>query len=301
MTTHHFQPDTYYGSFGSHTPVLRIASGDSVITKTIDAGGTDATGRAVSTGPNPQTGPFYIEDAESGDTLAVSLDSLAPDRVIGYSNSGLAFHIVDPGYVSRLPEKRRLDWQMLSASNTAVPVTPLPGLPGFSLPLEPMLGCLGVAPEGGQAISSSTSGAYGGNMDYRGCRAGSTFYFPVFAPGALLFLGDGHAVQGDGEVVGTGIEISFDVRFSVKLLKGKTIQWPRGENEEFIFTLGNARPLEQALQHASTEMIRWLQEDYGLDAYAASTLLGMCVTYDLANIYDPAYTMVCKIAKKWLS
>jgi amidase len=186
------------------------------------------------------------------------------------------------------------------ASNTAALITPQPGLEGFALPLNPMLGCLGVAPADGQAISSATSGPYGGNMDYRGCVAGTTFYFPVFVPGALLHLGDGHAIQGDGEIVGTGIEISFDVRFTVRLLKGKLTHWPRGENANYLFTLGNARPLDQALQHATTEMLLWLQEDYGLDVYAASTLLGMCVEYDLGNIFDPAYTMVCKLAKRWL-
>ncbi len=99
-------------------------------------------------------------------------------------------------------------------------------------------------------------------MDYRGFRAGVTVYFPVFVPGALLFVGDGHATQGDGEIAGTGIEISFDVEFTVELLKGEQIGWPRGENDEYIFTAGNARPLDQALQHATTEMVRWLERDW---------------------------------------
>jgi acetamidase/formamidase len=137
-------------------------------------------------------------------------------------------------------------------------------------------------------------------MDYRGFRSGVTVYFPVFAPGALLHVGDGHAIQGDGEIVGTGIEISFDVRFTVRVLKGKTIRWPRGENEEFIFTVGNARPLDQCVQHATTEMLRWLESDYGLDGTAASLLLGQAVRYDLGNIFDPAYTMVCKLPKALL-
>ena len=163
-----------------------------------------------------------------------------------------------------------------------------------------MLGCLGVAPEDGQAISSSTSGPYGGNMDYRGSLAGGTFYFPVFIPGALLHLGDGHALQGDGEIVGTGIETSFDVHFTVGLLKNHPIRWPRGENADYIFTLGNARPMEEALQHATTEMLAWLQTDYHLDIRGASLLLGMCVEYEVGNVFDPAYTMVCKLPKSVL-
>lgn len=300
MTTHHFEPTSYHISFGSHPPVLCIASGDTVVTSTIDAGGTNARGEQVAGWPNPETGPFYIEGAEPGDTLQVHLDYLYPNREIGYSNTILAPHVVDPTYVSLLPENKRVEWRIQPTSSTATLIMPLPGLPDFSLPLSPMLGCLGVAPPDGQAISSATSGPYGGNMDYRGCAAGTSIYFPVFVPGALLFLGDGHAVQGDGEVVGTGIEISFDVRFTIHLHKGKQIHWPRGENDDFIFTLGNARPLDQALQHATTEMLIWLQEDYGLDAYVASTLLGMCVQYDLGNIFDPAYTMICKLSKRWL-
>jgi acetamidase/formamidase len=163
-----------------------------------------------------------------------------------------------------------------------------------------MLGCFGVAPFGQQAISTATSGQNGGNMDYRGFVAGTTVYFPVFEPGALFFLGDGHAVQGDGEIAGTGVETSFDARVTVRLLKGKRINWPRGENDDTIFTVGNARPLEQALQHATTEMVRWLQEDYGFTADDIGPLLGQCVRYEVGNVFDPAYTMVCKLAKRYL-
>mgnify|MGYP000333047886 FL=1 len=138
-------------------------------------------------------------------------------------------------------------------------------------------------------------------MDYRGFVSGVTVYFPVFAEGALLFMGDGHAVQGDGEIVGTGIEVSFDVKFTVKLLKNKKIMWPRAENEDYIMTVGNARPLDEALQHATTEMIRWLQEDFGLEDRAAHILLGQCVEYDIGNVFDPAYTVICKIKKKWIN
>jgi acetamidase/formamidase len=114
-------------------------------------------------------------------------------------------------------------------------------------------------------------------------------------------VGDGHATQGDGEIVGTGIETSFDVQFTVRLLKGKKINWPRGENADTLFAIGNARPLDQAVQHATTELLRWLAEDYDLDTADASTILGQCVEYDLGNIYDPAYTMVCKLPKKALA
>ncbi|MBO0682965.1 MAG: acetamidase/formamidase family protein [Candidatus Dormibacteraeota bacterium] len=122
----------------------------------------------------------------------------------------------------------------------------------------------------------------------------------VAVPGALFHIGDGHATQGDGEIVGTGIEVSFDVQFTCRVRKDARISWPRGENREFIFTVGNARPLDQAVQHATTEMLRWLSEDYGLDPRAAGTLMGQAVRYDLGNVFDPAYTMVCKLPKELL-
>jgi len=137
-------------------------------------------------------------------------------------------------------------------------------------------------------------------MDYRGFKEGVKVYFPVLEEGALFFLGDGHALQGDGETAGTGIEISMEVQFTVDLIKGQAIHWPRGEDAEYIFTVGNARPLDQSVQHATSEMLRWLTLEYGLDIQSASQLMGQGVCYDLGNVFDPAYTMVCKMPKQWL-
>jgi amidase len=300
MTTHRFQPTHYHTAIGSHEPVLRIGDSDTVITTTVDAFGKGASDTPVTARGNPQTGPFYIEGAEPGDTLVVQLDHIRPNRVIGYTGSVVAANVVDPGYVRELPERELAEWQVDNERGAATLIKPHTKLGNFTIPIAPMLGCFGVAPPGGQAISTATSAEHGGNMDYRGFVAGVTVYFPVFVPGALLHIGDGHATQGDGEIVGTGIEISMEVQFTVRVIKGKRIRWPRGENAEFIFTVGNARPLDQAVQHATTEMLRWLKEDYGLDPMSASLLLGQCVQYDLGNIFDPAYTMVCKLRKALL-
>jgi amidase len=297
MPTHHFQPANYHIAIGSHEPVLRIGDGDTVVTTTVDSAGKDASDMGVTPGGNPQTGPFYVAGAEPGDTLVVRLDRISPNRAIGYSSTVVAANVVDPWYVRELPERESAEWQVDKDRGTATLIKPATKLGNLTISLAPMLGCFGVAPPGGQAISTATSGEYGGNMDYRGFVAGVTVYFPVFVPGALFHVGDGHAIQGDGEIVGTGIEISMDVQFTIRTIKGKRIHWPRGENAEFIFTVGNARPLDQAVQHATTEMLRWLKEDYGLDTSSASLLLGQCVRYDLGNIFDPAYTMVCKVPK----
>ena len=122
----------------------------------------------------------------------------------------------------------------------------------------------------------------------------------MFSEGALFHIGDGHAVQGDGEIVGTGIEISFDVTFTIDLIEDREIYWPRAENDNYLMAVGNARPLDQALQHSTTELVEWLQVDYGLSARTAHMLLGQVVEYDVGNVYDPAYTMVCKVAKNYV-
>jgi len=158
----------------------------------------------------------------------------------------------------------------------------------------------GVAPAFGQAFSTATSAENGGNMDYRGFRPGTTVWFPVAVPGALFFVGDCHATQGDGEIVGTGIETAFEVEVRLTVEKTRSLVWPRGETETDIFSVGNARPLDQALQHATTDMYNWLTTDYRLSPAAASHLMGQVVRYDVGNVFDPAYTMVCRIAKKWL-
>ena len=305
MPTHHFSPTHYYTTIGSHPPVLQIAPGDTVVTTTVDARGQGADGQSITPPGNPMTGPFYVEGAEPGDTLVVYLEQLTPNRPYGWTRRMVAPNVVDPEYIPQLPwpaagDSGLANWQVDLAQGTVTLVEPQTALGALALPLNPMVGCFGVAPAGGQAISTATSAQHGGNMDYNGFVAGTTVYFPVFAPGALFHIGDGHAIQGDGEIVGTGVEISFDVQFRVELRKGWRTYWPRGENATHIFTVGNARPLDQCVQHATTEMIRWLQADYGLTGEAAHLLLGQTVQYELGNIFDPAFTMVCKVAKRWL-
>ena len=284
----------------THTTSLHVGDGDTIITTTVDARGFDQHREQVTPRGNPQTGPFFVEGADPGDTLAVDLDEIQPNRRYGFCGSSVAPNVVDPTYVRELPQADLAEWDIDLQAGTATLTGPESSLGQLVIPLDPMLGCFGVAAIRGQAISTATSAEHGGNMDYRGFVAGTTVYFPVFEPGALFFLGDGHAVQGDGEIVGSGIEISMNVRVTLRVLKDKKIGWPRAENDEWIMTVGNARPLDQATQHATTEMIRWLQEDYGLDALGANLLLSQCVRYELGNFFDPAYTMVCKLNKKWL-
>lgn len=304
MTRHVFQPSRYYNTFATHEPALYIADGDEVETTTVDASGHDGNGEAVARGGNPLTGPFWVEGAEPGDMISVRIDHLRPNRTTGYGRAMLAANTVDPDFVVSLDQgakSSRVDWSIDLKAATTKLIDPPAGLDRLVLQLEPMIGCIGVAPSHDQALTSATSGDYGGNMDYRGVAAGAVLYFPVFAPGGLLFVGDCHALQGDGEMSGTGIEVSADLTFTVGLHKGVDLRWPRGESATHRFTLGNARPLDQAVQHATTEMVRWLRADFGLSASAAGLLMSQSVEYDLGNMYDPAYTMVCKMPKRVLS
>ena len=300
MTTHHFTPATLHNSLGSHAPALTIASGDTVVAATADAHGFDHRGERIGDRPNPMTGPFHVEGAEPGDALLIAIRAMRLTRPTGWTFDVLSPNVVDPQAVHRFPERRKTEWLIDAENGRARLAEPPPALAGWSVAVEPMIGCFGVAPELGQAISTATSGRYGGNMDYRGFRAGVEVMFPVAVPGALFFLGDVHAQQGDGEIVGTGIETAAEVTFTARVLKGQKIGWPRGLNETEIFTIGNARPLDQALQHATTEMLDWLVADFGLDAVAASHVLGQCVRYDVANVFNPAYSVVCRVARTHL-
>jgi acetamidase/formamidase len=301
VTVHRFEPTRFHTTIGPHEPVLEVAPGDRIVTTTVDALGCDATGTPVTERGNPQTGPFAIRGAQPGDVLVVRLERLAPNRATAISGNVVAANTVDPAFARTLPPEQAVSWSIDRDKGTIAFAGEIDALAGLVLPLEPMLGCFGVAPSGGQFISTATSGEHGGNMDYRGFREGVTVYFPVFVEGALLHVGDGHATQGDGEIVGTGTEVSLDVELTVELRKTQPIGWPRGEDDEFLFTVGNARPLDQALQHATTEMLTLLDEEHGLDVVAASTLLGQCVEYDVGNVFDPAYTMVCKVPKRVLA
>jgi acetamidase/formamidase len=300
-TTHTFTPSRYYNTFSfAHPPALRIKPGDRVVTRTIDASGVDWNGKQVAQGPNPQTGPFFVEGAEPGDMLVVTFTKLELNRATAWSSSLLAPYAVDPASLLARTDRdaRRVTWLLDKAKNVARLDGPEIG--GIELRLRPMLGCVGVAPARKEAVSTSTPGPFGGNMDYAGLNQGVKVMLPVNEPGALLFVGDGHALQGEGEIVGTGLETSMDVEFSVALVKKASIAWPRLENDTHLMVLGSERPLLQAFQHATTEMHRWLMTDYGLSERGAQILMGQALEYEVANVVDPHFTVVAKIRKSIL-
>ena len=301
-TTHTFTPSRYYNTFSfAHPPALRIKPGDRVVTKTVDASGVDWNGKQVAQGPNPQTGPFFVEGAEPGDMLIVTFARIELNRATAWSSSLLAPYAVDPASLLARTDRdaRRVTWLLDKARNVARLDGPEIG--GIELRLRPMLGCVGVAPARKEAVATSTPGPFGGNMDYAGLNQGVKVMLPVNEPGALLFVGDGHALQGEGEVVGTGLETSMDVEFTVQLVKKSPIQWPRLENDTHVMVLGSERSLIEALQQATSEMHRWLMQDYGLSERGASLLMGQALEYEVANVVDPRFTMVAKMRKATLA
>ncbi|HTG99937.1 MAG TPA: acetamidase/formamidase family protein [Vicinamibacterales bacterium] len=301
--THRFIPATFYTTYSfAHPPALRIKPGDRVITKTIDAAGTDWDNKSVSPGGNPQTGPFYIEGAEPEDMLVVTIEKIETNRATGYSGSLLAPYATTPQAIAARTDRetRRVIWNIDKAkgivSLDSSDITPS----HLELPLKPMLGCIAVAPSRKEAIAAITPGAFGGNMDYAGMTAGVRLMLPVNEPGALLFLGDGHARMGEAEAAGTGVETSMDVEFTVTLVKKKAIAWPRLETDAHIMVLGSARPLLEAFQIATAEMQRWLMTDYGFSERGASTFMGQALEYEIANVVDPNFTVVAKMRKSLL-
>jgi acetamidase/formamidase len=298
-----FTPTQFYNTWSAaHPPALRIKPGDRVVTKTIDASGVDWNGKMVGTGPNPETGPFYVEGAQPGDILVVTLEKLETNRAMAYSGSLLAPYATTPqGIAGRTDrEPQRVTWTIDKAKGVARldQAGIQPG--GIELPLRPMLGCIGVAPRGKEAIATSTPGPWGGNMDYASMGPGAKLMLPVNEPGGLLFLGDGHARQGEGEVVGSGLETSMDVEFTVNLIKNKNIGWPRLENDTHVMVLGSARPLLEAFQIATAELQRWLITDYGMTERGAQVFLGEAAEYEIANVVDPSFTVVAKARKTLL-
>jgi amidase len=301
--THTFIPTVYYNTYSfAHPPALRIKPGDRVVTKTIDAAGVDWNGKSVASGGNPETGPFYIEGAEPGDMIVVTIEKLETNRASAYASSLLAPYTVTPQAIAARVDRdaKRTTWTIDKARGVARldQIELQPG--GIELPLKPMLGCIGVAPARKEAIATGVPGAFGGNMDYASMGAGVKLMLPVNEPGALLFLGDGHARMGEGEVVGTGLETSMDVEFSVALVKKKAIGWPRLETDTHVMVLGSARPLLEAFQHATTEMQKWLMADYGLTERGAQIFMGQAAEYEIANVVDPNFTVVAKIRKALL-
>jgi len=269
-----------------------------VRTWTVDAGGRDAKGVRRSAGGNPETGPFYVEGALPGDTLAVKFTRIRLNRDTAGSGDRVASDALTAGYLrdAKYDDKFSSQWKLDRDGGFA-----MLHLRNFRVPLRPMLGCVAVAPPNNQSFQAGWLGSWGGNMDYNGLREGVTVYLPVYQAGALLFVGDGHAAQGDGELTGDALETSMEVEFTVNLVSNQSTGSPRAEDEEWIMAMGIAGSLGEALRQATTQLARWLERDYHLTANESAMVLGFAVRYDVAEIVDPQVHIVAKVSKKVLA
>jgi acetamidase/formamidase len=299
-----FEPKEFHRVFSAEIPpALRIWPGDTVRTRTVDAAGVDAGGKTRVLGGNPQTGPFFVEGAMPGDTLAVHVKRLRLSRPLAISDDGLVERALTADYASEHKDNdfNNVEWSLDAAAGVARPSKPTEKLKGLAVPLKPMLGCIGVAPGfGGAAIRTGDSGRIGGNMDFNEIVEGATVYLAVGQPGALLYVGDGHALQGDGELNGNALETPMDVEFSVDLLRDQRISLPRVENGEYLMAMGLAGSLDDAFRAATSGLAAWLEKDYGLTFQETAILMGPTVEYEISEVADRNAGIVAKIKKKYL-
>ena len=293
--------------YGTMPPVEHMRPGDILETNTLDALG-DAVQKPGDTlslvkGDNPLTGPFYIDGAEPGDTLVVKILSLEVP-----SNQGIGAFAPGFGAISttnytpmlNAPIPERIYFYPIDHAAHTGTFHAQDSNFSVRIPLHEFLGCIGVAPAGGEARSSIVPAEFGGNMDASEASVGNTLYLPVNVAGALLFMGDGHAAMGDGEIAGTAIEVPLTVRLHVDLMKHKTTKWPRFENESEIMVAGIYRPLDDCLRIAFTELVGWIHEDYGLSELDAYELLSKTAKIHLTEMVDPNYVIVARVEKKFL-
>ncbi|MEO6212766.1 MAG: acetamidase/formamidase family protein [Vicinamibacterales bacterium] len=298
-----FEPTAGVPTFAVRVPVLRVKPGAIVETRTFSRAG-DYYERAGGAWPG-EVGPFYIEGATPDDTLVVKIlrlrlnrdtavSALNPNGISGVAGDARTRMLNDP-----LPA-RRFVWQLDRARNIGMLELPNSASKRIEVPLRPMLGRLAVAPAGEEAIGGLWPGNFGGNMDSSDAREGTTVSLPIFHDGALFYFGDVHALQGDGEIVGSGLETTADVTFQFDLIKGRRIRWPRMEDDNDIMVAGSVRPLIDAFRIAQVELIEWLVDEYGFDKLDAYQVVSQAGHSRIANVVDPNYTVMAKFPKKLL-
>jgi len=296
-----FTPTDGVPTYAVRPPVLTIKPGTIVETKSFSRPGDYYEGGAWP----GEVGPFHIEGAAAGDTLVVRILKLTPNRDSAMSRyspggiSGVAGDSKTRMLNDPLPA-RTFAWRLDRTRMVGILDLPNSASKRIEIPLKPMLGRVAVAPAGQEAFGGLWPGDFGGNLDASDVKEGATVYLPVFHPGALFYFGDGHALQGDGEIIGSGLETTMDVTFQFDLVKGKRIRWPRIESDTHIMVAASVRPLIDALRISYVELIEWLVADYGFDKMDAFQIASQAGEVRVANVVDPNYTVVAKFPKALL-
>jgi amidase len=301
--THEFTPTIFYRQVSAfNKPVLTINPGDTIHTTTVDAGGADMNGSGGLSWQS-SAGPFYITGAMPGDVLVVHIKKLTLNRDWAESDDGLDERALNSDLAVKVKENgKSIRWHLDRAAGTATPEAPTEHLMHYAIPLKPMLGCISAAPGTAQAPpGTGDSGYYGGNMDFNEIREGATVYLRVANPGALLYFGDAHAAQGDGELNGNALETSMDVELTVDVIPNKRIGDPRVETATDIITMGLAGSLDDAFKEATSDMASWLEEDYKLTPSEIAQVLGTAAEYHVSEVADRNAGIVLKINKARLA
>ncbi len=299
------KPDSYSYVFSPYrAPIARVRPGDRVTIECDDAfesriqGPADLPGRALAGAKflNPQTGPVYVEGAEPGDTLAVHIEAIEPTRDFAVSClipyfGGLTSTTTTRTLQEPLPERVWI-WRLEDGRLRNERF-------GVELDWRPFMGTLAVAPDQ-EAITALAPGPFGGNMDVPDVCPGNTVYLPVWNVGGLVYTGDTHARQGQGELCGVALEITSRVTVVFELIKRRRIEWPRIESPDRIMVVGSAKPMEDAARIANAELVLWLEADHGFDRWDAYQLLTQAGGLYIGNMVDTVYSVVASIEKRYL-
>lgn len=295
-----FSPTVGHSTFAVREPVLTIRPGTVLISHTNFGPYYTPEGGAFP----GEVGPIVIEGATTNDHLVVEVLSVTP-------NSPYAASRVNPDFGGLATDARlrllndpiparRYVWELDMERMVGRTMLPGSAMSDIEVDLRPMLGRVAVAPRGEEAFGALWPGDFGGNLDAPEVRPGTTVYLPIFHDGAYFYFGDGHARQGQGEVAGTGLETSMDVVLRIDLVRDAPIDWPRLEDDDYIMVAGSARPLIDAFRLAHVELVEWLEQDFGFDRWDAYAVLGQVAESSVANIVDPAYTVIAKFPKRYL-
>ena len=310
------KPDIYHLTFGPHEPAMRVRSGQTMHVNIPDCDGLGPDGVMLPrdkfetnknipiTVANPTAGAYHIEGADIGDSICVHIEKIEIDRDFG--RTGISVKQVrvaqkffltdnDSDYNVIMP-KKEFRWEIDRKAGLAIFKCKNSKKKQVQVELDPFPGCIAVAPQNGQFVDGLGAGNYGGNIDVALAQAGTCIYLPVFMKGANLFIGDLHAAQGDGEVIGGAIEVGGAITFRVEVKKGKKLQWPRIETQNCIGSIVSGSDINQTIQIAFAQLTLWLSESYGFDRWEALNLISQTAEVSLGNFN----TAVCTVNKRYI-
>ncbi len=304
------QKEYFYTLSKYNKPVITIKPGETVVFVTADNTGNlikreeDFEKVATIKEWNPMSGPFFVEGAKPGDTLTIYINDIKPLFGQGWGGAepgsvSAAGHVEAPFGLYLVDEPRPDTFYICPVENDVVKL-PLKSGKQISIRSRPLIGTIGTAPELDQSIAAMLSGKFGGNMDCPDISRGNKLFLPVYTEGAFLYVGDVHALQGDGELGGMPVEVAAECTLTIDLIKGKTIHWPRIESPEYIITVGNSSPIDNSLRIANTGMIHWLRDDYGFSLEDAMFLGATVFRVQVNQAVVPASSVSVKFPRKYL-